>query len=109
PPIALSLFALLALFPAAELAIALTNRGVMERVRPAPLAKLALRGGVTADLRTLVVVPTFLSSEADALEQIDQLEIHYLANPDDEMRFALAADWGDAPAGPRPEERASDA
>ena len=35
---------LLALFPAADLAIALTNRGVMERVRPAPLPKLALRG-----------------------------------------------------------------
>src|SRR5262245_12563655 len=103
-PLALVLFALLALFPAAELAIALTNRGVTERLRPAPLAKLALRDGVPANLRTLVVVPTLLTSEADARAQIDQLEIHYLANPDDEMRFALASDWTDAPAETMPED-----
>src|SRR4029450_12688741 len=76
------------------------------RVRPAPLAKLALRGGVTADLRTLVVVPTFLSSEADALEQIHQLQIHYLANPAHDTRFARAAAWRPAPAETMPEDEA---
>ena len=103
-PTALLLFGLLALLPAADLAIALTNRGVMERVKPDPLAKLALRGGVPADLRTLVVVPTLLTTPADVLEQIDRLEIHYLANPDDEIRFALASDWTDAPAETMPDD-----
>ena len=102
----LALFAAAAFFPAADLAIALTNRRVMERVRPAPLPKLALRDGVPGDLRTLVTVPTLLTSEANVLEQIDQLEIHYLANPDDELRFALASDWIDAPAETMPSDEA---
>ena len=97
---------LLALFPAADLAIALTNRGVMERVRPAPLPSSPCADGVPGDLRTLVAVPTLLTSEANALEQIDQLEIHYLANPDDELRFALASDWVDAPAETMPSDEA---
>ena len=35
---------------------------------------------------------TFLDAE------IARLEVHYLANPEDELRFALLSDWRDAPA-----------
>ncbi len=105
-PVALLVFGLLALVPAADLAIALTNRSVVNRLRPEPLAKLALRDGVPEDLRTLVVMPTLLASPADVRAQVDRLEIHFLANPDDEMRFALASDWTDAPAETMPEDDA---
>ena len=37
-------------------------------------------------------------------EQIDGLEIHSLANADDELRFALASDWMDAPTEEMPED-----
>ena len=88
---------LLALVPASDLAIALVNRDVTELLGPRALPRLALRDGVPADLRTLVVVPTLLTGHAQIAEQIERLEVHYLANPDGDLRFALLSDWTDAP------------
>jgi cyclic beta-1,2-glucan synthetase len=90
--------ALLALVPAAELAIQLINSLVMERLGPKVLPRLELRDGVPRELRTLVAVPTLLTSGAEIEEQIGRLEVHYLANPESELRFALLSDWRDAPA-----------
>ncbi len=64
---------------------------------PRALPRLALRDGVPADLRTLVVVPTLLIGHAQIAEQIERLEVHYLANSDGDLRFALLSDWKDAP------------
>ncbi len=91
------LVGLLALIPASDLAIALVNREVTEMLGPRALPRLALRDGVPADLRTLVVVPTLLSGHAQIAEQIERLEVHYLANSDGDLRFALLTDWKDAP------------
>ena len=52
----------------------------------------------STDARTLVVVPTFLTSPEALEEQIERLEIHYLANADGELYFALLSDWTDADA-----------
>ena len=89
---------LLALVPASDLAIQLINSRVMQRVRPRVLPRLELQGGVPPALRTLVAVPTLLTTPADIEEQIGRLEVHYLANPEAELRFALLSDWRDAPA-----------
>jgi cyclic beta-1,2-glucan synthetase len=97
-PGALLLLALAALLPASDLAIALLNRGVTTLVKPAVLPRLALREGVPASLRTMVVVPTLLTDRAVVDEQVERLEVHYLANPDGDVRFALLSDWPDAPA-----------
>jgi cyclic beta-1,2-glucan synthetase len=93
----LLLCGLLALVPASDLAIALVNREVMELLGTRVLPRLALSDGVPADLRTLVVVPTLLTGQAQISEQIERLEVHYLANPDGDLRFALLSDWTDAP------------
>ena len=93
----LLIVALLALVPASDLAIALVNREVTELLGPRVLPRLALRDGVPADLRTLVVVPTFLIDQAQIAEQIERLEVHYLANSEGDLRFALVSDWTDAP------------
>ena len=61
------------------------------------LPGLALRDGVPPHLRTMVVVPALLTTRAALEEQIDRLEIHYLASPDGELYFALLSDWTDAP------------
>ncbi|HEY3122888.1 MAG TPA: glycosyl transferase, partial [Thermoanaerobaculia bacterium] len=92
------LLALLALIPASDLAIAVVNRDVGHIVRPRRLPKLELKKGVPSELRTLVVVPTLLASEADIAQQIERLEVHFLANSDGDLRFALLSDWTDAPA-----------
>jgi cyclic beta-1,2-glucan synthetase len=95
--VSLLLLGLLALVPALDLAIALVNREVMELLGPRALPRLALRDGVPADLRTLVVVPTLLTGHAQIEEQVERLEVHYLANPDGDLSFALLSDWTDAP------------
>ena len=93
----LALLVLLALVPAADLAIALVNRDVTSRHRPDLLPGLALREGVPASLRTMVAVPTLLTTQADVEEQIERLEVRYLASADGEITFALLSDWTDSP------------
>ena len=43
-----------------------------------------------------MVVPTLLTGHAQIAEQIGRLGVHYLANADGELRFALLSDWTDA-------------
>jgi cyclic beta-1,2-glucan synthetase len=93
----LALLGLLAVIPASDLAIALVNRAVMALIGPRSLPRLELRDGVPPGLRTLVVVPTLLTSEAEIEEHVNRLEIHFLANPDGHLHFALLSDWIDAP------------
>jgi cyclic beta-1,2-glucan synthetase len=100
----LLLVGLLGLFPASDLAIALVNREVTVLLKPRSLPRLALREGVPAELRTLVVVPTLLVGHNEIAEQIERLEVHYLANPDGNLHFALLSDWVDAPQEAMPDD-----
>ncbi|HYN22161.1 MAG TPA: glucoamylase family protein, partial [Thermoanaerobaculia bacterium] len=95
---------LLALVPASDLAIQLINLWIMSRFGPRVLPRLELREGVPPALRTLVAVPTLLTTPAEIEEQIGRLEVHYLANPEAELRFALLSDWQDAPAETMPDD-----
>ncbi|MGH7893857.1 MAG: glucoamylase family protein, partial [Candidatus Binatia bacterium] len=103
-PAWLALLGLLALVPASDLAIALVNRVVTELIGPRRLPRLALRDGVPPDLRTMVVVPTLLTNEVDIEDQTSRLEVHYLANPDGDLRFAILSDWCDATAETMPQD-----
>jgi cyclic beta-1,2-glucan synthetase len=93
----LLLLGLVAVVPASDLAIALLNRVVTALLAPSVLPRLELRDGVPSSLRTIVVMPTLLSGRAEVDEQIERLEVHYLANPDGDLRFAVLSDWTDAP------------
>ncbi|HEY8439395.1 MAG TPA: glucoamylase family protein, partial [Candidatus Limnocylindrales bacterium] len=93
---ALVLVALLAVVPASDLAIALVNRAVTDILGPQPMPRLDLDEGVPESMRTLVVVPTLLTGEAAVEAQVANLEVHYLANRDGDIRFALLSDWVDA-------------
>jgi cyclic beta-1,2-glucan synthetase len=97
-PARLLILALVALVPASDLAVALVNRSVGAVVPPRSLPRLELRAGAPAALRTMVVVPTLLTTPEGVLHQVERLEVHYLANPDGDLRFALLSDWTDAPA-----------
>jgi cyclic beta-1,2-glucan synthetase len=66
-------------------------------VQPRRLPKLDLARGVPPELRTLVVVPMMLTSRDEIEELVERLEVHYLANPEGDLHFALLSDWGDAP------------
>ncbi len=60
------------------------------------LPGLELVRGVPTSLRTLVAVPTLLTSEADLFEQVERLEVHYLAGAAGDLTLALLTDGIDA-------------
>ncbi len=93
---ALFALALLAFVPVSEAAVVLVNANLAMRLGPRALPELELRAGVPASLRTLVVIPTLLTTREEIAAQIDQLEVHSLGNSDAELRFALLSDWTDA-------------
>ena len=94
----LVLLALLGLVPSIDAAIALVNRAVTRGLGATTLPGLALREGVPSHLRTMIVVPTLLTTRAAIEEHIERLEIHYLASPEAELYFAMLSDWTDAAA-----------
>ncbi len=90
--------AALGAIPAIDAAVALINRAVSFGFHAHLLPALELANGVPSPLRTLVAVPTLLTTPAAIEEQIERLEIHHLASPEGDLHFALLSDWLDAPA-----------
>ncbi|MDO6671370.1 GH36-type glycosyl hydrolase domain-containing protein [Cobetia amphilecti] len=98
------LLGLLGLLPATELATLLVSRLIIFCVGPQPLPSLDLSEGVPPDLRTLIAVPTLLTREADLQEQIERLEVHYLASGGGSIFYALLTDGVDAAHDVMPED-----
>ncbi|HKG90773.1 MAG TPA: glucoamylase family protein [Gemmatimonadaceae bacterium] len=99
---------LLALLPAAEIAVSVVNQLVTIFLPPRVLPKLDLttRGGVPAEFRTTVVVPTLFGSLEGVREALDDLEMQFLANREAHLHFALLSDFTDSPTETRPEDAA---
>ncbi len=95
-PWSLVLLAVPGLVPASEIAVSLVHRLVAALIPPRRLPKLELAQGVPPELRTMVAVPALLTSLTDLEEQLERLEVHYLANPEGHLHFALLTDWADA-------------
>ncbi|HEY4230076.1 MAG TPA: glucoamylase family protein, partial [Thermoanaerobaculia bacterium] len=104
-PAVLALLTLLALVPASDLASSLVQRFATELVGPRRLPKLELAEGVPEGSRALVAIPMLLTDEAEIREAVQRLEVHYLANTDAQLRFALLSDWSDAPAESMPDDQ----
>jgi cyclic beta-1,2-glucan synthetase len=95
---------LLGLLPASDAAMALVNCGATNRVGATRLPALALAEGVPEGLRTLVVMPTLLTSLAGVAEEVKRLEVHHLASCDGDLCFALLSDWVDSRTETQPED-----
>ena len=87
---------LLAVLGASQLAVALTNWLAALLTTPQSLPKMDFSRGLPAELRTLVVVPTLLSSTERVDELIESLEVRFLGNRDEHLHFALLTDFCDA-------------
>ncbi|OFZ46275.1 MAG: hypothetical protein A2381_11600 [Bdellovibrionales bacterium RIFOXYB1_FULL_37_110] len=90
------LWAIPGFFVALDISISLLNYITLGCLEPRHLPRLELASKIPSDLKTFVVVPTLFHDEADIIKQIDQLEVHYLSNPDGAVHFALLSDWTDA-------------
>lgn len=92
----LFLLGVLAFFLASDVAVFLTEKIITKIVPPCYLLRLELKEGIPPEMRSVVVVPTLLVSQSTILAQIEQLQVHYLANPEDNVHFALLSDWTDS-------------
>ncbi len=89
-----------------QLALQLVNRVATLLIRPRALPRMDFRDGIPADAKTLVVVPTLLSSAAGIHDLLERIEIRYLANRDPNLQFALLTDFVDAPQAVMPSDDA---
>jgi len=90
-------FTLTSLLCASQLAVALMNWLATLLVKPSQLPRLDYSAGIPGDRRTMVAVPTMLTSLEDVDGLIETLEIHHLANRDPHLHFTLLTDFRDAP------------
>ena len=90
-------FTLVFLLCASQLAVALMNWLSTLLVQPRRLPRLDFSSGIAAGCRTMVAVPTLLTSRDGVDRLIETLEIHHLANRDPQLHFALLTDFSDAP------------
>ena len=98
--------ALIALLPAADIAVNLVNQLVTALLPPRLLPKLDFRdSGVPEEYRTAVVIPTLFESVDEVGDALSNLEVQYLANREAHLHFALLSDFKDSAT----ETRESDA
>jgi cyclic beta-1,2-glucan synthetase len=89
---------LLMLIPASELALAFMHHVVHRVAKPMLLPRLDLRTGVPESARTMVIVPTIISSAEGVQSLLEHLEVHALGNLEPRIHFALLTDFPDAHA-----------
>jgi len=95
-PLQVSLGALL-LGPSSQLAVQIVNYLLTRLLPPHTLPKMDFRqSGIPEAFRTLVVVPVLLLDEETIQEDLEKLEIRYLANPEANLIFSLFTDYSDA-------------
>ena len=89
-------FALLSLIPASDLAVSLVNFDASVFFEPRLLPRMDFTSGTPSGAKTFVVIPTLLTSVETVENLLEKLEIHYLANQDENIYFALLSDFSDS-------------
>ncbi len=89
---------------AVEAAIMETQWDITHKIAPHSLPRMDFSEGIPADARTMVVIPTLLANAHDVADMLQDVELHYLCNPDPSLTFALLTDFTDAPAQVMPED-----
>ncbi len=100
-----ALMAILGLMPVSEWAVSLVNMLITRCLPPSRLPKLELKEGIPTEYATMVVVPSLLTSRKDIAGLLERLEMHYVANAEPALRFALLTDFKDATAQEMPDDR----
>ncbi|WP_066632715.1 GH36-type glycosyl hydrolase domain-containing protein [Desulfolucanica intricata] len=92
--------------PASEWAVTAAH-SLIESVRqPRPLLRYDFSHGIVPEATTMVVIPVIWSTVEEVRELTDRLELHYLANRDPNIHFALLGDFTDADEEKLPEDAA---
>ncbi len=83
---------------ASEVAVACVNRWTVAVLGPKYLPRLSFEKGIPEKFKTCIVVPTMFVNEHKIKEQLEQIEIHFLSNQDENIYLALLTDFVDSPS-----------
>jgi cyclic beta-1,2-glucan glucanotransferase len=98
------LLAFVSMLVVSQTVISVINLLATVLVPPRTVPRMDFSSGIPAAYRTMVVVPTLLTG-AEAISQlIEDIEIRYLGNRDQNLLFALLTDFPDANEETRPED-----
>ncbi len=100
----LALTGILSLLCASHLAVALVNWLATLLAKPHLLPRMDFSEGIPPESRTLVVIPTMLTSAENIEDLVEALEVRFLANRDENLHFGLLTDFRDAHAETMPED-----
>lgn len=95
---AVTILVILFAIPAGEGATSIFNTVVLLLTKPTRLVGYEYRDGIPDEGRTLVAMPTLITSRDDVEEAVRNLEVHYLSNVSPNLYFALVTDWSDSQA-----------
>ena len=90
---------------ASHLGVVIANWLAIRCFVPQSLARMDYRSGIPSDQRTMVVVPTMLSSAAGIEGLLSGLELRFLNNDEPNIHFALLTDWVDSTLQDSPRDR----
>ncbi|MDQ3168543.1 MAG: DUF3131 domain-containing protein, partial [Acidobacteriota bacterium] len=99
--------ALLVLLPATDFAIATVQRAVVRTVGPRRLLRLDFSDGVPGNARTMVIVPTMLTSVEGVDGLLEHIEVLALGNLDPRIHFAILSDFADRSEPDAPDDEAT--
>jgi cyclic beta-1,2-glucan synthetase len=91
--------------PVLTVATSLVNWLITLMIRPRILPKLNFKNEIPTPFQTLIVIPSMITSHEEIDSLVDQLELHYLRNPEPGLLFALLTDFRDADRETTPEDQ----
>ncbi|HVN54432.1 MAG TPA: glucoamylase family protein [Anaerolineaceae bacterium] len=103
-PAQLVLTGLLGCGLALDASINLVHWTITHQIPPRTLPRMDYSEGIPAGYRTMIVIPSLLVSVSELNSLLQELELHFLRNPDPQLTFALLTDFTDAPAQQMPDD-----
>ncbi|MBC7934766.1 MAG: cyclic beta 1-2 glucan synthetase, partial [Rhizobacter sp.] len=97
---------ILALVAGSQFGLQIANWLATLIVGPKQLPRMNFSTGIPQDYRTMVVVPAMLANKEQTEKLLEELEVRFLANRDENLFFGLLTDFKDAPEQNMPEDKA---
>ncbi|MEO9020590.1 MAG: glucoamylase family protein [Ginsengibacter sp.] len=97
---------ILSLLAAGQLVITLINWVASLVVMPSLLPRMDFSSGIPEESRTMVIIPSMLTSNTEIESLAEALEVYFLANRDENLHFGLLTDFPDALQETLPEDNA---
>ncbi len=83
---------------ASQPSVTIINWLVTKLTSPNLLPRLDFSSGIPKEFRSLIVIPSMLSCTKVIEDLLESLEVHFLANRDEHLHFALLTDYTDSDA-----------